>query len=98
MDIILAGRVSVQHIDENGNALTIEVFSEGDTLGANLLFSSRNSYPMTVVSSSEAVLLRLDKEVILKLCQSNAHFMVRLLTVISDRTLVLTDKISAILS
>jgi CRP-like cAMP-binding protein len=47
MDIILEGRVSVQKIDEDGNILKINVFSGGDILGANLLFSSRNSYPMT---------------------------------------------------
>lgn len=96
MDIILEGRVSVQKIDENGGILTINVFSGGGILGANLLFSNRNFYPMTVVSESQAVLLRISKELILELGQTNVHFMTNLLTVISDRTLLLTDKIDAI--
>jgi CRP-like cAMP-binding protein len=96
MDIILEGRVSVQKIDEDGNILKINVFSGGDILGANLLFSSRNSYPMTVVSESNTVILHIYKELILELSQTNLRFMIGLMTVISDRTLLLTDKIDAI--
>jgi len=96
IDIILEGRVSVQKIDEDGNILKINVFSGGDILGANLLFSSRNSYPMTVVSESNTVILHIYKELILELSQTNLRFMIGLMTVISDRTLLLTDKIDAI--
>lgn len=96
MDIVLDGRISVQKIDENGNVLKITTFFDGDILGANLLFSHRNSYPMTVVSESKAVVLHMYKELILDLSQRNVSFMVRLMTLISDRTLVLTDKIDAI--
>lgn len=96
MDIILEGRVSVQKIDEDGDILKINVFSGGDILGANLLFASRNSYPMTVVSESNTVILHIYKELILELSQTNLRFMIGLMTVISDRTLLLTDKIDAI--
>lgn len=96
MDIVLEGRISVQKIDENGNVLKITVFSDGDVLGANLLFSSRNSYPMTVVAESDTVILHIYKELILELSQTNVRFMAGLMVVISDRTLVLTDKIDAI--
>lgn len=96
MDIILDGRASVQNIDESGRALTISVFLGGDILGANLIFSHRNSYPMTVVAESKTVVLHMYRELILELCKNNAVFMVGLMTAISDRTLVLTDKINAI--
>lgn len=96
MDIVLGGRISVQKIDEEGNVLKITVFSNGDVLGANLLFSSRNSYPMTVVAESGTVILHIYKELILELSQTNVRFMTGLMIVISDRTLVLTDKIDAI--
>ncbi|MDD4493696.1 MAG: Crp/Fnr family transcriptional regulator [Eubacteriales bacterium] len=96
MGIILDGRVSVQKIDENGSILKISVFLGGDILGANLIFSNRNFYPMTVVAESKSVVLHLYKELILELSQKNVGFMIRLMTAISDRTLVLTDKIDAI--
>jgi len=96
MDIILDGRVSVQKIDSEGNVLKITDFFGGDTLGANLIFSHRNSYPLTVAAASRTTALHMYKDLILELSQSNVSFLTGLMTVISDRTLVLTDKIDAI--
>lgn len=96
MDIILEGEVTVQNMDVNGNVLTVHVFSARDILGANLLFSKRNLYPMSVVSKSKATLLQLDKALVLALCQRNVDFMTSLLSEISDKTIILTDKINTI--
>lgn len=96
MDLILSGRVAVQNMDCEGNVMTINIFQDGDVLGANLIFSSRNNYPMTVLAQSQVVILHLHKELILELCQMNRTFMIGLMKAISDKTLILTDKISAI--
>lgn len=96
IDIILDGQVSVQKIDGEGNILKITVFSGEDVLGANLMFSSRNSYPMTIISETKSVILHIYKELVLELSQTNIRFMSGLMTEISDKTLVLTDKIDAI--
>lgn len=96
LDIILKGKASVQNIDENGNVLTINVFSDRDILGANLIYSSRNYYPMTVVATSRITILHLKRELILEYCQSNINFMVELMREISDKSIILTDKINAI--
>ena len=96
LDIILKGKASVQKIDENGNVLTINVFSDRGILGANLIYSSRNYYPLTVVATSRITILHLKRGLILELCQSNISFMVGLIREISDRTIILTDKINAI--
>lgn len=96
MDVVLKGKVAVQKIDEEGSILKINVFSGGNILGANLLFSSRNFYPMTVIAESQAVMLHISKELILELSQTNVNFIAGLMTEISDKTLLLTDKIDAI--
>ncbi|MHB1314213.1 MAG: Crp/Fnr family transcriptional regulator [Christensenellales bacterium] len=96
MDIVLEGAVSVQKIDASGNVLKVSVFSGGGILGANLLFASRNAYPMTVVADTKAAVLHMDKDLVLILSQSNAPFLLGLMKAVSDRTLVLTDKIDAI--
>lgn len=96
MDIVLEGRVAVQKIDEEGNILKINIFSGGSILGANLLFSSRNFYPMTVIAESQAIVLHISKALILDLSKINVHFTAGLMTEISDKTLLLTDKIDAI--
>lgn len=96
MDLILEGKIAVQKIDEEGNIFKVAVFPGGDILGANLLFSKSNFYPMTVVSESNTVILHVYKELALELSQKNAVFMAGLLSVISNKTLVLSDKIDAI--
>lgn len=96
MDIVLEGQISVQKIDAEGNVFKLVAFDSGEILGANLLFSSRNVYPMTIVSDSKSTVLHIQKELVLELGQINRHFMSNLLTEIADKTLVLTDKIDAI--
>jgi len=96
MDIILAGKLTIQNIDANGNVLTIGTFFVGDMIGANLMFSSRNAYPMTAISSCETTLLQIERDLVLELCRKKESFMQALLGVISDKTIVLTDKINAI--
>jgi cAMP-binding proteins - catabolite gene activator and regulatory subunit of cAMP-dependent protein kinases len=96
MDIVLEGEVSVQKIDSAGNILKIVAFYGEEVIGANLLFSNRNTYPMTIVSESKSVILHIYKELVLELCHANILFMSRLMTIIADKTLVLTDKIDVI--
>ncbi len=96
MNIILEGKVAVQKIDEEGNVLTINVFSAPDVIGAHLVFSTNNIYPMTVVSDADTVILSLPREFIIELGRRNLDFMVALLRTISDRMLILADKIRTI--
>lgn len=96
MDIVLEGNISVQKIDERGNILKVNDFLPGDNLGINLIFASSNRYPMTVIAESRSVMLHISKKLILGLSQNNPEFMAKLMTEISDKAIILTDKIDAI--
>lgn len=96
LDIILKGIVVVQKIDVNGNILTISTFTTGDVIGGNLIFSRNFAYPMTILSKSQCTVLHVDKDLILELCQKNKTFLIKFLESISDKTLILTDKIKSI--
>lgn len=96
VDIVLDGQVSVQKIEENGNILIINTFLKGDIIGANLLFSSRNYYPMTIFASTKATILHLRKERIIDICQNDIRFLTYLIKTISDTTSILVDKIDMI--
>lgn len=96
LDIILKGTVVVQGIDSKGNVLTISDFNVSDVLGGNLLFSHKNFYPMTVIAKNNATVLHIKKDLILKLCQNDINFLNHFLQSISDKTLILTDKIKSI--
>ena len=96
MDIILTGKLSIQKIDEEGKILKVAVFTAGDILGANLLFASKNLYPMMVVAESKLTLLHMSRDLILKLGPEKIQFMNNLLRVVSNKTLVLSDKLDVI--
>lgn len=96
MDIVLAGSIIIKNIDENGNILSIVTLNKGDMLGGNLIFSSKNEYPMTVISKTDSKLLRLKKSMILDLCKKNEKFLNNILEVFSDKALVLTSKIHSL--
>lgn len=95
-DIILKGTILVQGIDSKGNVLTISDFTVGDVLGGNLLFSHKNFYPMTVLAKTDAIILHIKKDLIFKFCQININFLNNFLQSISDKTLILTNKIKAL--
>lgn len=95
-DIILDGKLSILKINEKGDVLTIGTFTNGDILGANLLFAKSNYYPMTVTSNTKSVLLRINKDLILDMGKRNMDFMVGFIEEISDKALILTEKIDSI--
>lgn len=95
-DIVLKGIVSVQGIDEKGNYISISDFSIGDIIGGNLVFSHKNFYPMMVLSKTDATILHLKKDLILKLCQNSEAFLIKFIQSLSDKTLILTDKIKTL--
>lgn len=96
MGIILDGQVSIQKIEENGNLLVINVFENREVFGANLLFSSRCYYPMTVVATKKSIIMHVNKKMIIQLCQTDMKFLTCFLNIISDRTIILSDKINEI--
>jgi len=96
MDVILAGRVAVLNLDENGNMLTVNVFGAWESIGENLLFAVRNGYPMTVMAATQVMMLHVERELVVALCQKNADFLKGLLQSISEKTMILTDKLTVI--
>lgn len=95
-DIVLEGSVAVQRIDENGDVLTITTLSPGDIMGGNLVFSLNNQYPMTLISTNKCKILHIKKELMIELCQINREFLIILLQCLSDKTLILADKVKLV--
>lgn len=95
-DIVIKGIVSVQGIDDRGNYISISDFTVGNVIGGNLLFSHKNFYPMMVLSKTNVTILHLEKDLLLKLCQISTIFLTNFLQSLSDKTLILTDKIKTL--
>ncbi len=95
-DIVLDGIVSIQGLDDKGNYISISDFFIGDMLGGNLLFSKANFYPMIILSKTNVTLLHLQKDLILKLCQEKTCFLTNFLHLVSDKSLILANKIKSL--
>lgn len=95
-DIVLQGNIQVQQIGADGDILTIANYTEGDIFGLNLLFSSNPKYPMNIYAKTDSVVLHLRKDFILNLCKNDDDFLLSLLTCLSDKSTLLTQRIKTI--
>lgn len=92
LEIIISGRVAVEHVDEAGNFITISEFYKDDILSGNLLFSKSPVYPMTVSTHSDCLILEIEREVLFDLLCKNSGFLRRYLEFVSERSFILGDK------
>lgn len=58
-----------------------------------MIFADNNYYPMNVISKDESVVLKIKKSLVLNLCQNNQQFLGELLRSISNKTLIISNKI-----
>lgn len=96
LDVILDGIISIQKIDSEGNMLSINDFTNGEVIGENLLFSIKNTYPMTIIAKNDVKILHIDRDLILMLCQNNKDFLLSFLQSLSSKALILSDKITSL--
>jgi CRP/FNR family transcriptional regulator, dissimilatory nitrate respiration regulator len=93
LEIILTGRIVIEHIDESGNLMTIAEFLGDEILGGNLLFSKNPYYPMTVTAKQPAVILEINKKRVFQLFSENSDFLYKYLEYVSDHAAILGDRI-----
>lgn len=93
LEIILAGQVLVERIDEDGGLLVIADFTSGDILGGNLMFSQKPFFPMTVTAKEPATILAIAKAELLQLLGQNQIFLESYLAYAADNTAILGDRL-----
>lgn len=93
LEVVLNGKVAVEHIDESGELLSITELFQNDILGGNLLFSEHPVYPMTITAQLPTVVLAVEREALFRLLSENPDFLKLYLSSISGRTQILGYKI-----
>lgn len=92
LSIVESGEAIIQHINEEGQLLTLLTIRAGMTIGGNRIFSSAPTYPMTITARTDITLVLVSQKVILKLCE-DPEFLVRFLKDLSDKSMMLVDHI-----
>lgn len=96
LGIILEGDVVVQRLDDNGKVLTIVNLEVGESFGGNLIFADHGNYPMTVSANSDSVILHVNKETVIELCQKDKAFLIEFMRSISNKTILVSNKLNAV--
>ena len=96
LGIVLDGDVAIQRLDNDGRVLTIVYLKMGESFGGNLIFADQVSYPMTVSANSNSVILHIDKDTILELCQKDKTFLVEYIRSISNKAILVSNKLNTV--
>lgn len=94
--IITSGTVEVQKIFSSGKVITIGSLKVSDIFGEVIIFSNRNTYPATITASSNADVMFISKEDILKLCNLFPVFLNNFMSLLSNKILMLNKKLKNI--
>lgn len=94
LGIILEGNIEIHKVFPSGKVVTINNFKSGDVFGEAILFSNENKYPTNVISSSESIVMYINKKELIKLMASNNDILNNFLSILSNRILMLRDRIS----
>nr|WP_272879069.1 Crp/Fnr family transcriptional regulator [Clostridium sp. Cult2] len=94
LGIILKGKVEIQKIFPSGQVTTINNFKEGNIFGESLVFSDRHTYPATITAIEPSKIMYIEKEEIINLSMLNSEILINFVSVLSDRILMLNDRIS----
>lgn len=93
VEIIISGEIAIERISEQGTLMLVARFGPGDVLGGNLVFSSNQSFPMTITCRKTSTVIVLQRDLILTLMLDSKPFLLEFLRIISDNTSLLSGKI-----
>lgn len=98
LSLVISGTVEIQQNDENGNTLIVSTLKNSNMFGENLLFGSKNKYPMDVISKDNSMILHINKKKVTLLLQENQNLLLAFLALLSDKAIMLSKKLKQVSS
>lgn len=92
IEIILRGEIVIERIGLSGDLMTINHFRRGDIIGANLIFSSTDHYPMTITATMLTEVISVSREILAELFAVHPDFMMAFIRNISDLSVLIGTK------
>lgn len=92
--IITYGCLVVKKIFPLGNEITITNLMKGDIFGEALIFSSRHTFPSTIIAVEDSEIIFIPRNEIIKLCTVNVTFLTNFLSLLSNKLFLLDTKIN----
>lgn len=92
IEIILKGKLTTNFLTANGQEMTIFDLEKNNIIGANLIFSQNNHYPMNITCLEDVTLIKLTKKK-LDYALHNYEFSMEFIKSISHNSLGMNQKI-----
>lgn len=92
VELVLTGEFVIERIGEAGDLMTINYLKFGNIIGANLIFSSTEFYPMTISAKKKSEAIIITKDILFELCQKYPRFLMAFIQVISDMSMFIVNK------
>ena len=94
--LVLEGRVNIEKIYPSGKGIVMKKLSCGDVFGEALIFSKTTTYPATVMADSNCAVGYLNKAELIKLFSLNDTILENFMMLLSDKVVMLNNKIKSI--
>jgi len=89
LEIILKGKARVEHLNKNGETMSIIDFKTGDILGGNLIFGKVPKYPMLITAKEKTEMVLISKDNLFDLLMDYPKFLLAFLEYMSDHSSIL---------
>lgn len=94
--LLYAGTVQAQMIGDDGKKVIIEELEQPCILAPAFLFATENRFPVTIeATKDEVIVLIINRDRFVRLMQSEPQVMQNFIRIISDRSILLADKVNA---
>lgn len=93
IELIIHGDIVIERIGFSGDLMTINHFYTGNVIGANLIFSSTDFYPMTITAKKATHVIIIQKDILFELCNQYPCFLLQFIKIISDISVLIGNKI-----
>lgn len=94
LGIILDGTIEIHKPFSSGKVVTINNFHAGNVFGEAIMFSESHNYPANVISTSKSKIMYIGKDEFIKLLKLNDEVLTNFLSLLSNRILMLNDRIT----
>ena len=94
LGIILKGKIEIQKIFPSGQIMTINNFKEGNIFGESLVFLDKHPYPATITAMEYSEIMYIEKSNIIKLSVLDTRVLINFVSILSNRILMLNNRIS----
>lgn len=92
--IIIKGGIEIQKSFASGRTITVTTMNSGNNFGEVMVFSDACHYPSTIVANdNDTIIVFISQNEIIKMCKNNGIFLLNLMKLLSNKLLVLNNKI-----